>query len=38
MNVVHRPTKHGGKGYLFTGHHEIMIPLLCAIVKNRLAK
>jgi len=38
MNVVHRPTKHGGKGYLFTGHHEIMIPLLCAMVKSRLAK
>jgi len=38
MNVVHRPTKHGGKGYLFTGHHEIMIPLLCAIVKSRSAK
>jgi hypothetical protein len=38
MNVVHRPTKHGGKGYLFTGHHEIMIPLLCAIVKSRSSR
>jgi len=36
MNVVQRPTKNGGKGYLFTGHHEIMIPLLCAMIKNRL--
>ena len=27
-NVVHRPTMHGGKGYSFAGHHEIMIPLL----------
>ncbi len=27
-NVVHRPTMHGGKGYNFTGHHELMIPLL----------
>ncbi|MCP4569353.1 MAG: hypothetical protein GY841_17400 [FCB group bacterium] len=27
-NVVHRPTMHGGKGYSFTGHHELMIPLL----------
>jgi len=27
-NVVHRPTVHGGKGYNFTGHHELMIPLL----------
>ena len=36
MNVVQRPTKDGGTGYLFTGHHEIMIPLLCAMVKNGL--
>jgi len=36
MNVVHRPTRDGGKGYLFTGHHEIMIPLLCAMIKNSL--
>ncbi len=27
-NVVRRPTHHGGKGYTFVGHHEIMIPLL----------
>ena len=33
MNVVHRPTQRGGKGYLFTGHHEIMIPLLAAMIK-----
>jgi len=36
MNVVHRPTRDGGKGYLFTGHHEIMIPLLCAMINNLL--
>lgn len=36
MNVVHRPTQHGGRGYTVTGHHEIMIPLLCAMVKARL--
>lgn len=36
MNVVHRPTRAGGRGYLITGHHEIMIPLLCAMVKLRL--
>jgi len=36
MNVVHRPTKNGGKGYLFTGHHEIMIPLVAAMIKERL--
>ena len=28
MNVVERPTLHGGKGYEITGHHEIMVPLL----------
>ena len=27
-NVVKRPTEMGGKGYTFTGHHELMIPLL----------
>ena len=26
-NVVKRPTEMGGKGYTFTGHHELMIPL-----------
>jgi hypothetical protein len=36
MNVVARPTKNAGKGYMFTGHHEIMIPLLCAMIKDRL--
>ena len=36
MNVVLRPTKNSGKGYMFTGHHEIMIPLLCAMIKDRL--
>jgi hypothetical protein len=28
MNVVRRPTLGGGAGYMLTGHHEIMIPLL----------
>lgn len=28
VNIVQRPTQTGGKGYQFTGHHEIMIPLL----------
>jgi hypothetical protein len=35
-NVVARPTMGGGKGYLFTGHHEIMVPLLAAMIKLRL--
>ena len=36
MNVVQRPTREKGRGFLFTGHHEIMIPLVCAMIKNRL--
>jgi hypothetical protein len=28
VNVVQRPTQAGGAGYLLTGHHEILIPLL----------
>ena len=30
VNVLKRPTQTGGKSYEFTGHHEIMIPLLIA--------
>ncbi len=33
MNVKVRPTQDGGRGLSFTGHHEIMIPLLAAMVK-----
>ena len=33
MNVVERPTQNGGRGYNVTGHHEIMIPLLAAMIK-----
>ncbi len=35
-NVVKRPTNMGGKGYAFTGHHEIMIPLLAGAIVERL--
>lgn len=35
-NVVRRPTQKGGKGYALTGHHEIMLPLLAAIVLEEL--
>ena len=35
-NVVKRPTEMGGKGYTFTGHHELMIPLLVQAVRSRL--
>jgi hypothetical protein len=34
-NVVHRPTLEGGKGFNFTGHHELMIPLLAAALVDR---
>lgn len=33
VNVVDRPhAKSGGRGYAITGHHEIMIPLLAAVL------
>jgi hypothetical protein len=33
VNVVERPhAQSGGRGYALTGHHEIMIPLLAAIL------
>ena len=38
MNVVIRPTNAGGKGYEITGHHEIMIPMLCWAVVNGMEK
>lgn len=32
-NVVRRPTEHGaGRGYTITGHHELTIPLLAALL------
>jgi hypothetical protein len=35
MNVVQRPTRNAGRGFMFTGHHEIMIPLVCAMINER---
>ena len=35
-NVIRRPTDTGGTGYTFTGHHEIMIPLLAEAIIGRL--
>ncbi len=32
VNVVSRPTMGAGRGYVFTGHHELMLPLLAAMV------
>jgi hypothetical protein len=37
-NVVERPNLGNGKGMNFTGHHEIMIPLLAAALMERLGK
>ena len=37
VNVVQRPTLHGGTGIEITGHHEIMIPLLAWAVVSRLS-
>jgi hypothetical protein len=31
-NVVRRPTAEGGKGYALTGHHELLFPMLAALV------
>ena len=35
-NVCKRPTMTGGRGYSLTGHHEIMLPLLAAMVKEEI--
>jgi hypothetical protein len=36
VNVVERPTLAGGRGIQLTGHHEILLPLLCWGVLRRL--
>lgn len=33
-NVVRRPTKGVGRGFALTGHHEIMLPLLAALLEE----
>lgn len=35
-NVVRRPTEMGGTGFAFTGHHELMIPLLYHSILSKL--
>lgn len=32
QNVVRRPTSRGGKGFILTGHHEIMFPMLAGAI------
>ncbi len=34
-NVVIRPVAGKGRGFSFTGHHELMLPLLAAAIKSR---
>jgi hypothetical protein len=36
QNVVKRPTAGKSKGYMVTGHHEIMLPLLAAGILDRV--
>jgi len=38
VNVVQRPVLAGGDGYEITGHHEIMVPLLCWAVVTELER
>jgi hypothetical protein len=35
-NVVRRPTAEGGQGYALTGHHELLFPLLAALVVEEM--
>jgi len=37
-NVLRRPTRTGGRGIALTGHHEIMVPLLCHAVMELITK
>lgn len=36
VNVVERPTQAGGTGLLFTGHHELLLPLLAWAVRDAM--
>jgi hypothetical protein len=35
-NIVRRPTAGAGRGFAITGHHEIMFPLLAALVIEKM--
>ncbi|MFC1495762.1 hypothetical protein ACFL6W_10810, partial [Thermodesulfobacteriota bacterium] len=37
-NVLDRPTQDGGRGFTLIGHHEIMFPLLAAVIIEGLGK
>lgn len=36
QNVVRRPTLEGGRGFSFTGHHELLLPLVAWALLGRL--
>ncbi len=36
FNVIRRPTQDGGRGYALTGHHELMLPLLYALIAEAM--
>jgi len=36
QNVVRRPTLQGGRGFSFTGHHELLLPLVAWALLGRL--
>ena len=38
QNVIKRPTSGSGKGYSIVGHHEINIPLLAAVILDKIGK
>jgi len=38
VNVVQRPTRAGGAGYLLTGHHELLLPVLIWGVLEQLSE
>jgi hypothetical protein len=38
VNVVLRPTRGKGQGFSFSGHHEIMLPLLALALKSEISK
>ena len=38
VNVVQRPTRAGGTGFMLTGHHELLLPMLVWGVLERLGE
>ena len=36
QNVVRRPTLESGRGFSFTGHHELLLPLVAWVLLSRL--